>query len=361
MDIATKLSIVKRNTVEIVTEDELRSLFINDKKLKGYIGFEPSGIFHIGWLIWGYKFKDLVDVGVEMILYAATWHAWINDKLGGRMDLIKTAAKHVVKVLESIGVNMSRVKVIYAEELVDKISYWEKILRVAKNISLSRVKRALTIMGRKADEAELDFSKLIYPLMQIVDIFEMDLDIALGGIDQRKAHMLARDVAEKLGFKKPVAIHTPLLPSLKGISKMVFEGMEIDEVVSEIKMSKSKPDEALFIIDDDDSIKKKIKNAYCPPREIENNPILSIVKYIIFGQGGRRFTIDRKPEYGGPIDIYSYDELEVLYREGKLHPLDLKNAVADELIKIIKPIREALYSEKSLWIELEEIEKSVTR
>ncbi len=361
MDIDKKISIIKRNTVEIVTEEELRSLLSGGGRLRGYIGFEPSGIFHIGWLIWGYKFKDLVDVDIEMILYAATWHAWINDKLGGRIELIRAAAKHVVRVLEALGVNMARVKVVYSDELVNKMSYWEKVLRIAKNASLSRVKRALTIMGRRADEAELDFSKLIYPLMQVADIFEMDLDIALGGIDQRKAHMLARDVAEKLGFKKPVAIHTPLLPSLKGISKMASEGMEIDEMMSEIKMSKSRPDEALFIIDDDETIRRKIRGAYCPPKEVENNPILHIAKYIVFGQGEKKLTIVRKPEYGGSIDVYNYSELEAVYRDGKLHPLDLKNAIADELIKIIKPIREALYSEKDLWMELGEIEKSVTR
>ncbi|MEM1608334.1 MAG: tyrosine--tRNA ligase, partial [Ignisphaera sp.] len=197
MDLETRLTLVKRNVMEIVTEEELRKAFEEGRRLRGYIGFEPSGISHIGWLIWMFKFKDLVDAGVEMILFAATWHAWINDKLGGNMELIRAAAKHVARVLEAIGVNMSRVKVVYAEELVERVEYWEKIIRIAKQTSLSRVKRALTIMGRKASEGELDFSKLIYPLMQVADIFQMDLDIALGGMDQRKAHMLARDVAEK--------------------------------------------------------------------------------------------------------------------------------------------------------------------
>ncbi len=361
MDIEKRLELVKRNTVEIVTEDELRNLFLNRKNIKGYIGFEPSGVFHIGWLIWAYKFKDLVDAGVEMILYAATWHAWINDKLGGNIDLIRAAARHVAEVLSAIGVNMSRVRIVYAEDVVSRISYWEKMLRIAKSSSLSRIKRALTILGRRADEGELDFSKLLYPLMQVADIFEMDLDIALGGLDQRKAHMLARDVAEKLGFRKPIAIHTPLLPSLRGVSRMGFEGMEIDDIAAETKMSKSRPEDAIFVIDPGEAIEKKIRSAYCPPREVENNPILSIARYIVFHGEKKRFVIDRKPEYGGAIEVYSYEELEDLYREGRIHPLDLKNAVAKELIKIIKPIRDMLQANKTLWEELEYIEKSITR
>jgi tyrosyl-tRNA synthetase len=360
MDVETRLTIVKRNAMEVITEEELRRVFEEDRKLKGYIGFEPSGVFHIGWLIWAYKFKDLVDAGVEMILFAATWHAWINDKLGGKMDLIRAAAKHVVKVLEAIGINMSKVRVVYAEELVNDIGYWEKVLKIAKHTSLSRVKRALTIMGRKASEAELDFSKLIYPLMQVADIFHMDLDIALGGMDQRKAHMLARDVAEKLGYKKPIAIHTPLLPSLKGVARMETS-LEVDEYFSEIKMSKSKPEEAIFITDSDEEIVKKIRGAFCPPKEVDANPIMALARYIIFAQGDRRFVIERKPEYGGAIEVHSYSELEKLYREGALHPLDLKNAVANELIKIVKPIRSVLQTERDLWLELEKVMQSVTR
>ena len=362
MDVTSRLALVKRNTIEIVTEDELRRAFEEGKKLKGYIGFEPSGIVHIGWLVWMYKFKDLVDAGVEMILFAATWHAWINDKLGGDLNLIRAAARHVVKVLEAIGVDMSRVRVVYADELVNDVRYWEKVLRIAKNVSLSRVKRALTIMGRKASEAELDFSKLIYPLMQVADIFHMDLDIALGGIDQRKAHMLARDVAEKLGYKKPIAIHTPLLPSLRSATKMgSVQNVEIDELYAEVKMSKSKPEDAIFIIDSDEDIIKKIRAAYCPPKEVESNPVMAIAKHIIFAQGDKRFVIERKPEHGGVVEVYSYEELEKLYREGAIHPLDLKNAVASELIRIIKPIRSVLESDKELWMELEQIMQRVTR
>jgi tyrosyl-tRNA synthetase len=360
MDVENRLALVKRNTMEIVTEEELKKAFEEGRRLRGYIGFEPSGVFHVGWLIWAYKFKDLVDVGVEMILFAATWHAWINDKLGGRIDLIKAAAKHVVKILEAIGVNMSRVRVVYAEDIVNSSEYWEKVLRIAKNASLSRVKRALTIMGRKASEAELDFSKLIYPLMQVADIFQMDLDIALGGIDQRKAHMLARDVAEKLGYKKPIAIHTPLLPSLRGATKMNVS-IEIDEYLSEIKMSKSKPEDAIFVTDSDEEIVKKIRSAYCPPRETEANPIMALAKYIIFAQGDKRLVIERRPEHGGTIEVFSYNELEKLYREGVIHPLDLKNAVTNELIKIVSPIRSTLQTEKGLWLELKEVMQSVTR
>ncbi|MCC6015532.1 MAG: tyrosine--tRNA ligase [Desulfurococcaceae archaeon] len=363
MDLEKKLEIVKRNTVEIVTENELIEALSTDRKIKGYIGFEPSGIAHIGHLLWMFKFKDLVNVGVEMILFPATWHAWINDKLGGDLELIRASAQHFIKMLEAIGVDRTRFRVVYSDELVEKREYWEKVLRLAKRVSLSRVKRALTIMGRRADEAELDFAKLIYPFMQVADIFELGVDIALGGIDQRKAHMLARDVAEKFGWRKPIAIHTPLLPSLRSSMKMAMtrSDVEIDDIAMEVKMSKSKPEDAILITDSDEEIRKKIKQALCPPRDVLDNPVMLIAKYIIFAEEPKRFVIEREAKYGGTIEVYTYRELEELYVNGKLHPLDLKNAVAEELIKIIKPIRDTIQKDVTLWKNLLDIEKSITR
>jgi tyrosyl-tRNA synthetase len=96
-----RLKIITRNLAEVVTLEELREKLARGEPVKGYLGFEPSGLFHIGWLIWAYKVKDLVEAGVEFYLLAATWHAWINDKLGGNMELIRKAAKHVIHVLET--------------------------------------------------------------------------------------------------------------------------------------------------------------------------------------------------------------------------------------------------------------------
>ncbi|OYT57339.1 MAG: tyrosine--tRNA ligase [Desulfurococcales archaeon ex4484_217_2] len=335
MDVEGKLRLITRNVSEVVTLDELKVKIESGVKLRAYLGFEPSGLFHIGWIVWANKFKDFIKADVETILLEATWHAMINDKLGGVMENIRKCAKYVEHSLRALGVDMDKVKVVDAEDLASDKDYWMLVIKVAKNASLARVKRALTIMGRREDEAELDFSKLIYPPMQVADIFYLKVNIALGGMDQRKAHMLARDVAEKLKIEKPIAIHTPLLTGLQGIQRM-----ETSEAsILSAKMSKSKPYSAIFIHDSPDEIRSKIRKAYCPPKVVENNPVVEIAKYILFVKENFVLHIERPPKYGGPLDIYSYDELEKLYKEGKLHPLDLKNAVAEALIKYLEPVR----------------------
>nr|Q9YA64.1 RecName: Full=Tyrosine--tRNA ligase; AltName: Full=Tyrosyl-tRNA synthetase; Short=TyrRS [Aeropyrum pernix K1]2CYA_A Chain A, Tyrosyl-tRNA synthetase [Aeropyrum pernix] len=361
VDVEERFNRIARNTVEIVTEEELKGLLASGARIKGYIGYEPSGVAHIGWLVWMYKVKDLVEAGVDFSVLEATWHAYINDKLGGDMDLIRAAARIVRRVMEAAGVPVERVRFVDAEELASDKDYWGLVIRVAKRASLARVRRALTIMGRRAEEAEVDASKLIYPLMQVSDIFYMDLDIALGGMDQRKAHMLARDVAEKLGRKKPVAIHTPIISSLQGPGRMEASQGEIDDVLAEVKMSKSKPETAVFVVDSDDDIRRKIRKAYCPAKQVQGNPVLEIARYILFARDGFTLRVDRPAKYGGPVEYTSYEELERDYTDGRLHPLDLKNAVAESLIEVVRPIRGAVLGDPAMKRALEAIEGKVTR
>lgn len=355
-----RLKRIVRNTLEIITLNELKEKIESGEKLKGYLGFEPSGLFHIGWIIWARKVQDLVDADIEMYLLEATWHAWINDKLGGDIEKIRRCARYIRYALEGLGISIDRIKFIDAEELVSDKDYWAIVLKAAKNLTLARVRRALTIMGRRADEAETDFSKLVYPLMQIADIFYLDLDIAVGGMDQRRAHVLARELAPKLGFKKPIAIHTPLLSGLLGPGRMEYKSNE--EVILNVKMSKSKPGNAILIHDEPEVIREKIRRAYCPPRQTQFNPILEINKYILFAQDKFVLHIDRPEKYGGPLDIYSYDELEKLYVEGKLHPLDLKNATAEALIKYLEPVRKLFKENREAQYYLNEMLKTkITR
>lgn len=355
-----RLSLIIKNTEEIVTLEELKSKLESKEKIKGYIGFEPSGLFHIGWLIWAQKVKDLMDAGVDMSVLMATWHAWINDKLGGDMELIKTAGKYAIEILGAYGIDLAKLKIIDAEDLVKDKNYWELVIKVAKSTSLARMRRALTIMGRKSEDAELDTSKLIYPAMQVSDIFYLDLDIALGGTDQRKAHMLARDVSEKLGRKKVIAIHTPLLVGLQGGQRMDTTNKEEDELMADIKMSKSKPETAIFINDSQEEVEEKIRKAYCPKGVVENNPILQINKYIIFTKPNQVLKIERDIKYGGDIEFRNYDELEKTFAEGKLHPMDLKTATSKKLNEILEPLRKKVQNEEFDKMIMS-ISKNVTR
>jgi len=324
------LEMITNNTEEVVTPEELHAV-LQKPTPTGYIGFEPSGTVHLGWKICTNKIKDFIACGFRFTVLLADWHAYINDKLGGDIDKIKLCGKYMEHCFAAMGVDISKITFVYASDYVGDPKYWELVLKTSKAVSVARVKRAMDIMGRDSEEAEKDLSKLFYPAMQVSDIFYLDVDVAYGGTDQRHAHMLARDVAKKLGRKAPVAIHTPLLTGLEAGSRMN---------PLEAKMSKSKPDSMISIHDDAESVKRKIKKAYCPEKQVEGNPILEICKFVIFPElNNDVFLIERPEKFGGNLEFSSYESLEKAFVEG-LHPLDLKQATATYINKILAPVHE---------------------
>ena len=377
LTIDERVALVTRNTIELVNEEELREVFKTKEQPLAYIGFEPSGFVHMGWALVTQKIRDLCDAGFKVIIFWADWHAYINDKLGGNLENIRACARYMEDCFVALGVPRDKVEFMYASELLDDIDYWEKLIKIGKVTSLSRVKRAMTIMGRKEDEADLDASKVVYPLMQATDIFHLGVDLSYAGIDQRRANMLARDAADKLGWRKPIALHTPLLPGLRGGSRMnpegvkgvektevcrsVNDGIESKvECMIEMKMSKSDPTSSINIHDDRDSIRTKFKKAYCPPEAEKEgeNPILMLAKYVVFPRLGT-LTVERPEKYGGNVSYDSYEALTADYFAGKLSPVDLKAGMAEGTAKVLDPVAAFFAEHPENYLRMQEIMKTV--
>lgn len=323
-----RLETLVRGTEEVVTRDELRVL-LDRGAPRAYVGLEPSGLMHVGTaFVIGSKVVDLMHAGFHTIVFLADWHAYINDKLSGNLESLRVCGEYFKDAFRAVGVPDS-VEYLYANEFVRHPEYWQDVIRVSKSATVRRIKRALTIMGRKEEDADLDASKLIYPAMQVADIHWMDLDLALGGMDQRHAHMLYRDLAPKLGWKQVVALHTPLLPGLDG-------GGRMDLVAG--KMSKSKPDASILLNDTPQEIRRKIGKAFCPAEETEGNPVVEIARLILFPRRGQ-LMVPRDPKFGGDVVYSSYADLAKAYASGELHPKDLKAGVTMGLDEELAPIR----------------------
>lgn len=339
MDIETKIDLICRPpTEEVLTMEDLRHLLETEEHPIAYNGWEPSGLVHLGTgVICAYKMKDFVEAGIRFKAYLSTWHAWLNNKLGGDLELIRKAADLFKHSWLALGVPEGKVEYLYSDQLYDDLSYWEKTIKIAKNLTIARTRRTLEIAGRKETEANY-VSDFLYTPMQVADIFHLEVKICQLGMDQRNANVVARELGEKLGFWKPVCVHHHLLQGLeKPAVWPIPEGKE-REALASAKMSKSKPETCVFVYDSPEEIEKKITRAFCPERSIEFNPILDICKYIIFRER-ETFMVERPAKYGGAVEFQSYRELETAYKQGNLHPQDLKNAVAKELAVILEPAR----------------------
>lgn len=344
MDVTEKVDLVMRDpTEEVVTQEELVNLFNTNSHPKHYIGLEISGFLHLGSLIvTGFKINDLIKAGVKCTVFLADWHTYINNKLGGDWDKIRMVSRYYADAFKLF---CPGVEVIEGSNLYEsRKGYWMDLIKFSKFMSLDRTMRSLTIMGRSADKDRIELGQLFYPPMQAVDIHSMDLDIVHAGMDQRKIHMLVREIFPKMKWKVPVAVHHHILAGL-GEPEV---SSDADSQIISSKMSKSKSSSGIFIHDTDDEIRSKFKKAWCPEGIVEKNPILEIFRYVVFHQFNE-VTVERPEKFGGNVSYSGYKQMEKDFVDKKLHPSDLKNAAGRYVSDIIRPIREKLVISNDLF------------
>mgnify|MGYP000036803428 CR=1 FL=1 len=340
LDIETRIELITRvPTEEVITLQELRQLLETNDKPVAYDGFEPSGFAHIPFAVLrAIKLKDMLDAGCRFKLLLADWHAMINKKMGGDLEKIRKVGEYLIEVWKASGIDVNKVEIVWANDVAADKDYWKLVISVAKEATLKRFLRCLPIMGRQEGELQ-EAAQLFYPAMQVADIFYLGVDICQLGLDQRRANMLAREIAPKLGFPKPVAVHHHMLMGLTGPvgAKGLDDDSEIDVQISS-KMSKSVPETSIYVHDSREVLEEKIMKAYCPPKDTKSNPIIEYCKYIIFPKLGKLY-IERPQKYGGDVLYEDFEHLKKDYELGHIHPLDLKRAVVVALDKILEPIR----------------------
>ncbi len=314
-----RLALIKRNTEEIVTQEELERLLETKESPTAYVGYEPSGKIHMGHVLTVNKLVDLQNAGFEVTVLLADVHAYLNEK--GTMEEVREIADFNKECFIALGLEEGKTKFVYGSDYQLEPDYMLSVLKLARDTTLNRAKRSMDEVSRSADNPRV--SQMVYPLMQAVDIAMLGVDVAVGGIDQRKIHMLAREGLPGLGYKAPICIHTPILLGLDG------------------KKMSSSSNNFISMDDSGKAVKKKINKAFCPEGDIVDNPVLALFKYHIMPRF-EEITIHRPEKYGGDLHYRGYEELEAGFASKELHPMDLKAGAADYMNRILEPVREKM-------------------
>ncbi|MCR8487565.1 MAG: tyrosine--tRNA ligase, partial [Crenarchaeota archaeon] len=268
---------------------------------------------------------------------------YLNDK--GPLELLQdVSVNYWIPVLRALGVNS---EYILGSEFQGSQDYIYDLFTLARFVTVHRAIRAVKMILRHTESISVAAS--LYPIMQVLDIVHLEVNLAIGGTDQRKIHALARDILHgevssilRQKVKKTICIHLPMVLGLKAGEKM----------------SSSKPETHIAVHDKPETINKKLQKAYCPPTTSnpDENPIFSILAYIIFPYN-ECLRIDRPEKYGGPVEYRSLDALGKDFLEGKIHPLDLKNAIAELLIQKLEPVRRLLEKDPEILRPLYRLQK----
>ncbi len=336
MTIDERLALIKQVGEEIVQEDELRKLLESNEKLVAYDGFEPSGQIHIAQgILKSINVNKMTRAGVHFKMWVADWHALANNKLGGDLEKIKTTGRYFIEVWKASGMDLSNVEFLWASDMVKNPDYWKLVIQVGRTNALRRFIRTAEMMGRAESLDNLTGANIIYSCMQVADIFMLGAKITQLGMDQRKLNMLAREIGPQLGYWKPVVVSHHMLMGLQ--QKPPTSADKVTRTI-EIKMSKSVPDSAIFMTDTKDDIHRKIIKAYCPEGQITENPVLEYYKYILF-EKFPQIIVEREQKFGGPVILNSYQNLEKLFAEKQIHPLDIKHTAVKLLDQLLQPVR----------------------
>jgi len=314
-----RLALIKRNTEEIVTQEELEQLLETKESPTAYVGYEPSGKIHMGHVLTVNKLIDLQNAGFEVTVLLADVHAYLNEK--GTMEEVREIADFNKECFIALGLEEGKTKFVYGSDYQLEPDYMLSVLKLARSTTLNRARRSMDEVSRSAEKPMV--SQMVYPLMQAVDIALLGVDVAVGGIDQRKIHMLAREGLPGLGYKAPICIHTPILLGLDG------------------KKMSSSANNFISMDDSGKAVKKKINKAFCPEGDIVDNPVLALFKYHIMPRF-EDITIHRPEKYGGDLHYLGYEELEAEFASKELHPMDLKAGAAEYMNQILEPVREKM-------------------
>ncbi len=324
MEFKERISLISRNLQEIITKEELEELLKKKKEISVYWGTMPTGSISIAYFFPMLKIADFLKAGLKVKILLADLHAALDgvpwELLEKRTEYYKRA---IVLILKTIGVDIKKLEFVKGSDLQLDRKYFEDVLKLGMVSTIRNCNKAASEVVKMTDNPFL--GNLVYPIMQALDEEYLKVDIQYAGLDQRKIMVYAREYLPKIGYKPRIELISPMIRGLVG-----------EKMSSSIEATK------IDLLDNENDLKKKINGAECIEGD-SNNGIMSLLKYLIMilkEDAKISFTIERPEKFGGNIEYENYEKVERDFKSKKLHPLDLKNAVAKELNLLLKRFRD---------------------
>jgi len=230
MDINKQLAIIKRGTVEIFSEEELKKKLEESLKTKRPLiikaGFDPTAPdIHLGHAVLLRKMRQFQDLGHKVIFLIGDFTARIGDPAGRsekrrqltREEVIKNAGtyrKQVSKILD-----LEKLKIVFNSEWFEKMSVVD-VLNLTTHATVSQMLARADFKKRLNRQDDISLLEFMYPLLQGYDSVVLEADIELGGTDQIFNLLVGRDIQKDFGQPQQVVITTPLLEGTDGVQKM---------------------------------------------------------------------------------------------------------------------------------------------
>ena len=226
MDIKSQLDLIKRGTLEIISEEGLIKKLDQNRPLVIKAGFDPTAPdIHLGHTVLLRKLRHFQELGHKVTFLIGDFTSLIGDPSGQTKtrpnltqeqinDNAKTYSKQIFKILDK-----SKTTIVFNSSWFKKMRS-EQILGLAKYSTVAQVLARADFSKRYQEKKDISLLEFFYPLLQAYDSVYLKADIELGGSDQKFNLLFGRQLQQHFQQEPQVVIMTPLLEGIDGVNKM---------------------------------------------------------------------------------------------------------------------------------------------
>ena len=225
-----QLAYLKKGTVEIIREDELKSKLADSiktgKPLRVYLGVDPTAPdLHLGHTVVIRKLKHFQDMGHTAVFLIGDFSAMIGDPTGvsetrppltrEQVDAnAKTYLEQVFKILDP-----KKTEVRYNSEWLNKLNAVD-VVRLCSHYRLARMLEREDFRSRLENQQPISVHELLYPLLTALDAVNLKSDVELGATEQKFNLLVHREIQREYGVPGQAVLTMPILVGLDGSRKM---------------------------------------------------------------------------------------------------------------------------------------------
>ena len=232
---------LSRGLEEVIGLDYLKEKMLRGEKIKLYFGIDPTSTnIHIGHVVPLLKLKDFMDLGHKVVFLVGNFTALIGDTSDKTSMRPAITSEQIAKNLQTYKqqtskiLDFEKVELVFNGDWLEKLNFKDIVL-LAQQFTLKPFLDRELIAKRLKEEQPIGLHELLYPIMQAYDAYHMNVDLQIGGTDQRFNMLAGRDLQKKKREKEMAIITTPLLMGLDGrkMSKSYNNGINLNDTATD--------------------------------------------------------------------------------------------------------------------------------
>ncbi|QTA37315.1 tyrosine--tRNA ligase [Thermosipho ferrireducens] len=221
-----QLQVLKKNVVDLISEEELLERLKEGRPLRIKLGVDPSRPdLHLGHAVVLRKLKEFQELGHHVILIIGDFTARIGDPSGRNTtrpmlsedevrENAKTYAEQAFKILDN-----EKTEIRFNGEWLDKMNFAD-VVKLAGKYTVARMLERDDFSKRLKEGTPISIAEFLYPLAQAYDSVAIKADVELGGTDQLFNFLVGRKIQEEHGLKPQIVMTMPIIEGTDGKLKM---------------------------------------------------------------------------------------------------------------------------------------------